>query len=37
MRASRPRSCPVVRLVVTSEALICLRRGPGLAIWAKQN
>jgi hypothetical protein len=23
--------------VVTSEALICLRRGPGLAIWAKQN
>ena len=23
--------------MVTSEAPICLRRGPGLAIWAKQN
>ena len=30
MRASAPRSCPTVRAVVTNEALICLRRRPGL-------
>ena len=37
MRASAPRSCPTVLLVVTSDALISFRRGPGFAICAKQN
>ena len=37
MRASAPRNWPVDLLVVTIEAPISLRRGPGLAIWAKQN
>jgi hypothetical protein len=36
-RARIPRSSPVVRVVLTSDALICLRRFPGLAICANSS